>query len=172
MKKSGTAKPQDGRCGARLRGADAGRFCSEKPEKDRTRCRAHGGASPRAAASPQFRHGMRARAVAVADWIGAAFDDREQRVIDRFRRDPEEALRLQLAEAAVVQRRAQRAGNIDAYTRVGSMIAATARALVSLREVPQAERGLPKVVEVFQGKTPADFEKDLEIIRRDAAVGV
>lgn len=168
---TGSAKPQKGRCGARLRGKDAGRFCTDELVKGRTRCRIHGGASPRAAAHPRFRHGLRSQGAAGPELFQAPFVESEARLIDRWRRDPEEALRLQLAEGAVVQRRALRAGAVEIYSRLGTMIATTARALVSLREVPQAERGLPKVVEVFEGKTPADYERDLEVIRRDAAAG-
>lgn len=170
MKK--TAKPREGLCGARLRGKDAGKFCGDDPAKGRTRCRIHGGASPRAAAHPRFVHGLRSAGALGLGWLTNAFEDTEQRLIERFRRNPEEALRLQLAEASVVQRRAQRAGNVDAYTRLGTMIATTARALVSLHEVPPPERGLPKLIEVFQGKRPEDFERDLEITRREASVGV
>lgn len=157
-----------GRCAARGRGKDAGLFCDDPPAPGRTRCRIHGGASPTGAAHPRTTQGLYARGGA-SDIFAAAFGDEERRLIDRWRRDPEEALRLQLVEGAVVQRRALRAGAVEIYTRLGTMIATTARALVSLREVPQTERGLPKVVEVFEGKTAADYERDLEVIRRDAA---
>lgn len=168
---SGSAKPREGKCGARLKGKDAGRFCTDELVKGRTKCRAHGGASPRAADHPRFRHGLHSKGAAGPDLFQAPFVESEARLIDRWRRDPEEALRLQLAEGAVVQRRALRAGAVEIYARLGTMIATTARALVSLREVPQAERGLPKMVEVFEGKTAEDYERDLEVIRRDAAAG-
>lgn len=168
---TGSAKPREGRCGARLRGKDAGRFCADGLVKGRTRCRLHGGATPREAARNSTRHGAYAKAKVAPALFEAPFVESEARLIDRWRRDPEEALRLQLAEGAVVQRRALRAGAVEIYTRLGTMIATTARALVSLREVPQAERGLPKVVEVFEGKTAEDYERDLEVIRRDAAAG-
>lgn len=171
-KRAGSAKPIAGKCGARLRGKAAGRFCTDVLVKGRTRCRAHGGASPVAAAHPRTTHGMYSKGGAGGGIFTTPFAENEQQLIARWRRDPEEALRLQLAEGAVVQRRALRAGNVDAYARLGTMTATTARALVSLREVPQAERGLPKVVELFEGKTPADFEHDLEVIRRDAATAV
>lgn len=164
-----TKAPAAGRCGARLRGKLAGKFCGEDPVKGRTRCRVHGGASPRAAAHPRFIHGLRSKGLAGTEFITTPFAESEQRLIERWRRDPEEALRYQIAEGAVVQRRAQRVGNVEAYARLGTMVATSTRALVSLREVPQAERGLPKLVEVYEGKTPADFERDLEVVRREAA---
>jgi len=168
---TGSTKPRDGCCGARLRGKDAGRFCTDALVEGRSRCRNHGGASLRAAAHPRFKHGLNSNGTAGLAVFQAPFVESEARLIDRWRRDPEEALRLQLAEGAVVQRRALRAGAVEIYSRLGTMIATTARALVSLREVPQAERGLPKVVEVFEGKTAEDYERDLEVIRRDAAAG-
>jgi hypothetical protein len=135
-KHHGSAKPLAGKCGARLRGADAGRFCSDAPVKGRTRCRVHGGASLRAAAHPRTTHGMRSRGAAAPEILVAPFGEEERRLIDRWRREPEELIRLELAERGVMARRAQRGGN----------------------------------VEVFHGKTPKDFEHDLELTRRDAAV--
>lgn len=158
-----------GRCGARGRGKDAGLFCDEPPAAGRRRCRIHGGASPAGAAHPRTAHGLYARGGA-SEIFAAPFGDEERRLIDRWRREPEEALRLQLAEGALMQRRAMRASAVELYTRLGTMIATTARALVSLREVPPPERGLPKLIEVYEGRTPADFERDLELIRRDAQV--
>jgi hypothetical protein len=160
----------DGKCNARLKGEPAGRLCTEDPVAGRTRCRAHGGASPQAAAHPRFKTGMYSQGGAGLEVFTEPFSESEQRLIERWRREPEEALRLQLAEGAIVQRRAQRAGNVEAYARLGTMIATTARALVSLREVPPTERGLPKVVHLFEGKTVEDFEHDLEILRREAEV--
>lgn len=172
MKRAGSAKPLAGSCGAKLKGKDAGRFCDTDPVKGRTRCRAHGGASLRAAASPSLKHGLRSKGPAVGlEVFIAPFAENEKQLIDRWRRDPEGALRLQLAEGAVVQRRALRAGAVEIYSRLGTMIATTARALVSLREVPPPERGLPQFVMVFEGKTIADFEHDLEVIREKAALG-
>lgn len=46
------------RCGALTRDGDE---CSNPPMVDRTRCRMHGGATPRGMASPHYRHGRRAR---------------------------------------------------------------------------------------------------------------
>ena len=163
------AAARSGRCGARGRGKQAGLFCDEPPVPGRTRCRIHGGASPAGAAHPRTTHGLYAKGSA-SDIFAAPFADEERRLIDRWRREPEEALRLQLAEGALMQRRAMRASAVELYTRLGTMIAATARALVALREVPPPEKGLPKLVEVFEGRTPADFERDLELIRRDAQV--
>lgn len=160
---------RSGRCGARGRGKDAGRFCDETPAQGRRRCRVHGGASPLAATHPRITHGVYVGGTA-PELVAAPFTDEERRLIDRWRREPEEALRLQLAEGAVMQRRAMRFANVDFYTRLGTMIATTARALVSLREVPPPERGLPKIVELFEGKTTDDFEHDLEVIRGEAQV--
>ena len=158
-----------GRCGARGRGKQAGLFCDEPPAPGRTRCRVHGGASPVGAAHPRTTHGLYAKGSA-SDIFAAPFADEERRLIDRWRREPEEALRLQLAEGALMQRRAMRAAAVELYTRLGTMIATTARALVSLREIPPPEHGLPKLIEVYEGRTPEDFEHDLELIRRDAQV--
>lgn len=166
------AEARTGSCGARGRGERAGLFCDESPVEDRLRCRIHGGASPRAAQHPRFTHGLDSQGAGGADIWTTPFSVAEHRLIERWRHDPEEALRYGIAEGAVVQRRAQRAGNVEAYARLGTMVATSTRALVSLREVPQAERGLPKLVEVYEGKTPADFERDLELVRRDAAAGV
>jgi hypothetical protein len=163
------AVARQGRCGARGRGKDAGRFCDEPPTAGRRRCRIHGGASPTGAAHPRTKHGLYANGSA-SDIFAAPFGDEERRLIDRWRREPEEALRLQLAEGALMQRRAMRASAVELYTRLGTMIATTARALVSLREVPPPEHGLPKLIEVYEGRTPEDFEHDLELIRRDAQV--
>lgn len=159
-----------GKCGARGRGEHAARFCDEDPVAGRGRCRIHGGASPQGAAHPRFKDGIHSRGSAGLEIFTASFTETEQKLIERWRREPEDALRLQLAEGAIVQRRAQRAGNVEAYARLGTMIATTARALVSLREVPPPERGLPKVVHMFEGKTAADFEHDLELLRREAEV--
>jgi hypothetical protein len=164
--------PIEGRCNAKLKGKLAGQFCGEKPLNGRTRCRNHGGLSPRAAAHPRTIHGLYSRGVTSIETFIQPFAENEQRLLDRWRRDPEEALRYQLAEGAVVMRRALRGGAIEIYSRLGTMVATTARALVSLREVPPPERGLPKFVEAFEGKTLGDFERDLEIIKREAEVGV
>jgi hypothetical protein len=171
MKRAGSARLIAGSCGAKLKGKDAGRFCTDELVKGRTRCRAHGGASLRAAASPRTKHGLYSKGPVGLEIFMAPFAPNEAQLIDNWRRDPEGALRLQLAEGAVVQRRALRAGAIEIYSRLGTMIATTARALVSLREVPPPERGLPQFVMVFEGKTAADFEHDLEVIRDRAAVG-
>ena len=41
-------EPVPGRCNARLRASSTGsQFCPNYPVKDRTRCRMHGGATPR-----------------------------------------------------------------------------------------------------------------------------
>lgn len=48
------------RCGARTR--DGG-TCDNPPMKERTRCRMHGGATPRGLASPHHKHGRRSRAL-------------------------------------------------------------------------------------------------------------
>jgi hypothetical protein len=170
-KRAGSAHPTAGRCGARLRGKDAGRFCTVERVKGRPRCRNHGGLSPRAAAHPRTTHGLYSKGALGIEVFVQPFAENELKLVDRWRRDPEEALRLQLAEGAVVQHRALRAGAIEIYSRLGTMIATTARALVSLREVPPPERSLPKFVEAFEGKELADFERDLEIIKRDAEVG-
>jgi len=171
VKRAGSEKPVAGSCGAKLKGKDAGRFCTDALVKGRTRCRAHGGASLRAAASPRTKHGLYSKGPVGLEVFVAPFAENEKQLIDRWRRDPEGALRLQLAEGAVVQRRALRAGAVEIYSRLGTMIATTARALVSLREIPPPERGLPQFVMVTEGKTIADFEHDLEIIREKASVG-
>lgn len=168
---AGSVRPEADRCGARLRGKDAGRFCTDDPVPGRTRCRNHGGASPRAAAHPRTTHGLYSQGVGGFQVFTAAFNDIEQRLIERWRRNPEEALRLQLAEGAVVQRRALRVGAVEIYSRLGTMIATTARALVSLREVPPPEKSLPAFVMVFEGKKVEDFEKDLEVVKRTAEHG-
>jgi hypothetical protein len=170
--KLASSAPIDGKCRARLKGQLAGQFCAEDPVAGRTRCRNHGGASLRGADHPRLKSGLGAKGIAGVEVFTAPFSDSEVRLIDRWRREPEDALRLQLAEGAVVQRRAQRAGNVEAYARLGTMIATTARALVSLREVPPPDRGLPKVVRFFEGKDVKDFERDLEILRRDAEVAI
>lgn len=172
MKRKGSARPAPNLCGARLRGKDAGRFCTDERVRGRTRCRNHGGLSPRAAAHPRTTHGLYSKGALVVETFIQPFAEGEQRLLDRWRRDPEEALRYQLAEGAVVMRRALRGGAIEIYSRLGTMVATTARALVSLREVPPPERGLPKFVEAFEGKELEDFERDLEIIKREAEVGV
>ena len=162
---------RSGRCGARGRGTQAKLFCDEDPVEGRTRCRIHGGASPSAAAHPRFKTGMFSKGGGGLEIFTAPFAAAELRLIERWRRDPEEALRHQLAEGALVQNRAMRAGNVDIYARLGTMVATTARALVSLHEVPPPDDTLPQFIEAFEGKTAADFERDLEVIRRDAAAG-
>lgn len=163
-----SAKPKAGLCGARLRGKLAGRFCTEDPAKGRTRCRVHGGASPRSTEHPRFKHGLFSKGAQGVEIFVAPFAEAEVKLIERWRRDPEEALRLQLAEGALVQRRALRAGNVEAFARLGTMVATTARALVSLHEIPPPDNTLPTFIEAFEGKTLADFERDLEVIRREA----
>lgn len=161
-----------GRCGAHGRAKQQAKlFCDEEPVEGRIRCRAHGGASPRAAAHPRFKTGMFSNGGAGLEIFTAPFAAAELRLIERWRRDPEEALRHQLAEGALVQNRAMRAGNVDIYARLGTMVATTARALVSLHEVPPPDDRLPQFIEAFEGKTAADFDRDLEVIRRDAAAG-
>lgn len=163
-------EPVDGKCNARLRGKEAGKLCTEDPVAGRTRCRAHGGLSPQAALHPRTSHGMFSKGSASPEIFTAPFGESELKLVERFRREPEDALRLQLAEGAIVQRRALRVGNVEAYARLGTMIATTARALVSLREVPPPDHELPRVVHYFEGKTVADFEHDLEVLRREAEV--
>jgi len=130
------AAARTGSCGARGRGELAGLFCDESPVEDRLRCRIHGGASPRAAQHPRFTHGLDSQGAGGADIWTTPFSVAEHRLIERWRHDPEEALRYGIAEGAVVQRRAQRAGNVEAYARLGTMVATSTRALCRASRCP------------------------------------
>ena len=57
---TGDQRPLPGRCGARTR---SGLACLAYPVAGRTRCRMHGGASPRGVSSPHYRHGRARRSV-------------------------------------------------------------------------------------------------------------
>jgi hypothetical protein len=163
------SEPIEGKCNARLKGERAGQLCTDDPMPGRTRCRLHGGMSLRAADHPNFRHGA-ASAGASLELFMQPFSDTEQRLIERWRREPEDGMRQTLGEVLVVQRRALRSGAMEIYARLTTAAGTLARALVSLREVPPPERGLPKVVEMYEGKSVEDFERDLELLQRDAAV--
>lgn len=52
-------EPQPGKCGARLRKSNPPRYCRRPPLKGRTRCKLHGGATPRGPESPHFKDGTR-----------------------------------------------------------------------------------------------------------------
>lgn len=168
MTRKGSAKPQPGRCGARLRGPDAGRFCTDELVEGRTRCRTHGGLSLRAAAHPRSSHGMRTKTTGVLD--ASPYSPAERRLLDRWRRDAEDAVRVGIGELGVWRERALQKGNIAAAVSISTALATNARALVALREVPQMERTLPTFVEAFEGKELADFQRDLEVIKREAEI--
>lgn len=57
----GSAEPVSGRCGAKIKHTDPPRYCMLPPLKGRQRCRAHGGKTPRGAASPHAKHLRRSR---------------------------------------------------------------------------------------------------------------
>lgn len=60
-------------CGAKTK---SGGICTRPPAKGRTRCRNHGGASPRGVDHPRFKHGMHSKAVAeLGERVEAAVDD-------------------------------------------------------------------------------------------------
>lgn len=51
-----SSEPRPGRCGAKIRGKP-GQYCEQYPVTGRTRCRNHGGKTPRGIALPQTKHG-------------------------------------------------------------------------------------------------------------------
>jgi hypothetical protein len=162
------AKARTGSCGARGRGKAAALFCDEAPVDGRTRCRVHGGASPRAAAHPRFKTGAYSQDGGGLEVFTHPFSDTEQRLIKHWRREPAEGVGQALGEILVVKHRALRVGAMDIYARLATAAGTLSRALVSLREIPPPDTTLPTLVEVFEGKTLADFERDLEVISRDA----
>lgn len=156
-KRAGSPKPIAGKCGARLRGKDAGRFCTDALVAGRTKCRAHGGATPRAAASPSFRHGARSQGSEISS---QPFDETEKALIREWRRDPEEGIKQTLAEVLVVQRRALRAGAFEIYARLTTALGTLSRAVASLHQVPPADPSLPGIEFVY-GDKREDFADDM-----------
>lgn len=55
---TGSDKPLEGRCGAKLRKSDPPRFCGQRPLEGRTRCKLHGGKSLQSIERPNWKHGM------------------------------------------------------------------------------------------------------------------
>lgn len=51
----GSAEPVPGKCGSRLRKSEPPSYCQNAPAKDRTRCRLHGGSTPRGLAHPNYQ---------------------------------------------------------------------------------------------------------------------
>jgi hypothetical protein len=158
-KRNGSAKPEPGRCGARLRGKSAGRFCTDERVKDRTRCRAHGGATPREAAQNATKHGAFSKREPLTI-TSSAFDDTEKALIREWRRDPEEGMKQTLAEVLVVQRRMLRAGFIELYARLSTTAGTISRSIASLHQVPPADRTLPGIEFVY-GDKREDFADDM-----------
>jgi hypothetical protein len=59
QKTAGSDGPIEDRCGAYLSRTDPPKYCKKYPAKGRTRCKLHGGATPRGPDSPHFVHGQR-----------------------------------------------------------------------------------------------------------------
>jgi hypothetical protein len=57
MKRFAASRGEKVLCGAKLRGSDPPRYCRKPAMRGRTRCRLHGGRSPRGNASPHFKTG-------------------------------------------------------------------------------------------------------------------
>ena len=159
-KLAGSPRPIAGKCGARLRGKDRGRFCTDELVEGRTRCRAHGGSTPREAAKNATKHGAYAKPQVDTKIFSAAFADTEKALIRDARRDPEEAIKQTLAEVLVVQRRALRAGAMEIYARLTTAAGTLSRAVASLHQVPPADPNLPGIEFVY-GDKRADFADDM-----------
>lgn len=161
-KRAGSAKPKVGKCGAKLTRADRGRFCDADPLKGRTRCRLHGGATPREAALNATKHGEYAKTPATQKpaIAATAFDGTEKGLIREWRRDPEEGMKQTLAEVLVVQRRALRAGTFELYCRLTTAAGTIARSIASLHQVPPADPNLPGIEFVY-GDKREDFADDM-----------
>ena len=81
-------------CGAKTR---AGSPCRRAPATGRSRCRLHGGATPRGAASPHWRHGRYCRALQDLRREWPAIIGRRQRELEAERRGTHAALLEDLA---------------------------------------------------------------------------
>lgn len=68
----GSPSPTEGRCAAKLRLSNPPRYCLQLPLPGRTRCKYHGGRSPRGVASPHFKNGR--YTVVMPDRMRAAFE--------------------------------------------------------------------------------------------------
>jgi hypothetical protein len=164
-KRAGSAKPLAHKCGAKLTRTNRGRFCDADPLEGRTRCRLHGGATPREAALNATKHGGYAKthkpdAAAPAPVLSEPFGQTEKALIREWRRDPEEGVKQTLAEVLVVQRRALRAGAMDLYARLTTAAGTLSRAIASLHEIPPADPSLPGIEFVY-GDKREDFADDM-----------
>jgi hypothetical protein len=163
-KRAGSAKPLAGKCAAKLTKANRGRFCDADPLEDRTRCRLHGGATPREAALNATKHGGYAKskpiAAAPTAVLSEPFGLTEKALIREWRRDPEEGIKQTLAEVLVVQRRALRAGAMEIYARLTTAAGTLSRAIASLHEIPPADPSLPGIEFVY-GDKREDFADDM-----------
>ena len=57
----GSAQPQKGKCGAKLRKTDPARYCTKEPLAGKKRCRLHGGGSLAGLAHPNLTTGLRSK---------------------------------------------------------------------------------------------------------------
>jgi hypothetical protein len=86
-------EPIPGRCGAKIRSRTGG-FCKRYPLVGRTRCRLHGGATPRGVDSPHYKHGRYSKALpvrllqnyeaAIADQERLALEDENALLVARL----------------------------------------------------------------------------------------
>lgn len=58
---SGSEKPVDGCCGAKIRKSNPPRYCQRKPLRGRTRCRLHGGLSRRGVNAARYKTGAHSK---------------------------------------------------------------------------------------------------------------
>lgn len=168
----GSDTPQPGKCGAKLRRSDPPRYCKRIPTTGRTRCKFHGGTTPRGIAAGSFRNG--ATSIAMPTRMQAAYDEAVadpemlslRREIGTHRAMSSDILRMlrdadhvDVGAATTAYRdahRAQRVGDIprfaDAMTRLGA-------ALEGLKSWDALRRELRKEDELVQKFTRAENDR-------------
>lgn len=134
----------DGRCGARRKDGTGG-FCEKYPVEGRTRCRLHGGASPRGGPG---HHSYRTGIYSHESIVPVTKD--EQAAMAAYEAEGTD-IRKQIATQKLVIQRAVKMGNLTAASQAGAALASMIRA--------QRDAGAP----------PVDLEAALE---RAAAVFV
>ncbi|MEP6872279.1 MAG: HGGxSTG domain-containing protein [Anaerolineaceae bacterium] len=129
--RASTAEPLPDRCGARLRGPRAGRYCAMPPVSGRARCRMHGGfaGAPAGPRNGKWKDGSRAQIV-------APLDAEEVALRERLRAEDFRDLRPVIGDVKFLFARAVGAGNHDAAARHAAALGGLVRAQMAVWQTP------------------------------------
>lgn len=149
-KPAGSEQPQAGRCASKLRNSltrfGAWRYCTQRPLASRTRCKLHGGSSPRGPLSTSYKHGRdTAFSRSVPSDLATAYNEG---------RTPEQLLSLdeeiRLTKALQVEAlQAMNAGDIEKLLGEGPPAAEDVREGIATADVGLIQRGAQVLANLF-----------------------